>query len=255
MKRLSKIVFLVLIAFSYHLTAYSQDVNTMLKEAENLEYKLKEVEALDKYKQVLVAEGNNVKALVKAAELSAAIGARLPAKKDKQLYFQSSLAFAQRAIAVDANNVDANYVMAVASGKMTDVESENKKIVAYVKDIKVYADKALVINPNHAKANYTLGKWHFEMVNLSGFKKAAVKLFYGGLPDGKIESAIAYFEKCRNLDPYFMLNYLDLAKAYVQDNKPPKAIEVLQKLVKLPIRTADDAAYKEEGKKMLTELQ
>jgi FimV-like protein len=93
------------------------------------------------------------------------------------------------------------------------------------------------------------------MVNLSGFKKAAVKLFYGGLPDGKIESAIAYFEKCRNLDPYFMLNYLDLAKAYVQDNKPPKAIEVLQKLVKLPIRTADDAAYKEEGKKMLTELQ
>jgi hypothetical protein len=41
----------------------------------------------------------------------------------------------------------------------------------------------------------------------------------------------------------------------VQDNKPPKAIEVLQKLVKLPIRTADDAAYKEEGKKMLTELQ
>jgi FimV-like protein len=52
-----------------------------------------------------------------------------------------------------------------------------------------------------------------------------------------------------------MLNCLDLAKAYVQDNKPPKAIDVLQKLVKLPLRTADDAALREEGKKMLTDLQ
>jgi tetratricopeptide (TPR) repeat protein len=165
-----------------------------------------------------------------------------------QLYFQSALAFAQRALAVNANSDDANYVMAMASGKLTDVESENKKVVAYVKDVKMYADKALALNPNHAKANYTLGKWHLEMVNLSGFKKAAVKLFYGGLPDGKIELAITYFEKCKTLDQYFMLNYLDLAKAYIQDDKPPKAIEVLKQLVKLPLRTADDAALKEEGK-------
>jgi hypothetical protein len=116
-------------------TSFAQDVNTMLKEAENLEYKFKETEALDKYKQVLVADGNNLKALIKSAELSAAVGARLPNKKDKQLYFQSSLAFAQRALAVNANSDDANYVMAVASGKLTDVESENKKIVAYVKDV------------------------------------------------------------------------------------------------------------------------
>jgi FimV-like protein len=236
-------------------TSFAQDVNTMLKEAENLEYKFKETEALDKYKQVLVADGNNLKALIKSAELSAAVGARLPNKKDKQLYFQSSLAFAQRALAVNANSDDANYVMAVASGKLTDVESENKKIVAYVKDVKNFSDKALAINPKHAKANYTLGKWHVEMVNLSGIKKAAVKLFYGGLPDGKIELAIQYFEKCKQYDQYFMLNYLDLAKAYIDDNKPPKAIEILKQLVKLPLRTADDAALKEEGKKLLSELQ
>ena len=100
-----------------------------------------------------------------------------------------------------------------------------------------------------------MGKWHLEMVNLSGFKKAAVKLFYGGLPDGKIELAITYFEKCKTLDQYFMLNYLDLAKAYIQDDKPPKAIEILKQLVKLPLRTADDTALKEEGKKLLSDLQ
>lgn len=254
MKKIYKLfttILLVICSFAAH----AQDVNILLKEAENLEYKFKETEALDKYKQVLVADGNNLKALIKTAELSAVIGARQTNKKDKQLYFQSALAFAQRALAVNANSDDANYVMAMASGKLTDVESENKKVVAYVKDVKQFADKALALNPNHAKANYTLGKWHLEMVNLSGFKKAAVKLFYGGLTDGKIELAITYFEKCKTLDQYFMLNYLDLAKAYIQDDKPPKAIEVLKQLVKLPLRTADDATLKEEGKKLLSDLQ
>ena len=93
------------------------------------------------------------------------------------------------------------------------------------------------------------------MVKLSGFKKAAVKLFYGGLPDGTLENAILYMEKCKLYDPYFVLNYWDLAKAYQQDNKPTKTIEVLQKLVKLPLRTLDDAGYKSEGQKLLTQLQ
>lgn len=255
MKRITRILFLITMVGGLCFTSIAQDVNVLLKEADNLEIKLKEIEALDKYKQILVIDAKNIKALVKASELSAAIGARLPAKKDKQLYFQSSLAFAQRAIGVNANDADANYVMAVASGKLTDVEKENKKVIAYVNDIKTYADKALAINPKHAKANYTLGKWHLEMVNLSGFKKTAVKLFYGGLPNATIENAILYMEKCRSYDAYFILNYLDLAKAYKQDNKPPKAIEVLQKLVKLPLRTADDANLKAEGLKMLDDLQ
>ena len=138
---------------------------------------------------------------------------------------------------------------------MTDVETENKKIVAYVKDVKRYADKALAINPNHARANYTLGKWHYEMSNLSGIKKIAVKLFYGGLPDGDMDKAIEYMEKCKTLEPYFVTNYLDLAKAYKDNHRPAQALEVLNKLVKLPTRTSEDVALKAEGAKLLESLQ
>ena len=130
-----------------------------------------------------------------------------------------------------------------------------KKIVTYVKDVKIYADKAVVINPNHAKANYTLGKWHYEMVTLSGIKKVAVKLFYGGLPDGDLEKAIFYMEKCKTIEPYFAPNYLDLAKAYKEFRRPANAIEVLNKLVKLPIRNSEDILIKAEGAKMLASLQ
>jgi tetratricopeptide (TPR) repeat protein len=235
----------------------AQDKAVWLKEAENLLRQLNETAALDKYKQVLAVDAVNTVALVKAAELTANVGARLTDKKqskEKKIWFETAYAYAQRAYKTDTASADANYVMAMASGKMTEVEDENKKVVAFVRDIKLYADKALAINPNHAKANFTLGKWHMEMTNLSFVKKMAVKAFYGGLPEGKMDEAIKYMEKCRSLDPYFMLNYLELAKAYEQENRPTQAIEVLQKMVKLPLRTADDASLKAEGKKKLDGL-
>ena len=38
------------------------------------------------------------------------------------------------------------------------------------------------------------------MVTLSGIKKAAVKLFYGGLPNGDLDKAILYMEKSKSLE-------------------------------------------------------
>jgi tetratricopeptide (TPR) repeat protein len=242
-----------LLSFSY--LASAQDVTTLLKEADNFERQIKEPEALEKYKSVVEIDPTNLKALIKASELNASIGGRQNDKNTKRLYFETSFAFAKKAFDTNPNNADANYVMGMAAGKMTDVESENKKIVAFVKDAKSYNEKAIALNPRHAKATYSIGKWNYEMVNLSGIKKIAVKLFYGGLPNGDLDSAIVYFEKCRILDPYFALNYLDLAKAYRDNHRPTQAIEILNKLVKLPIRTGDDVAIKAEGAKMLNDIQ
>lgn len=248
--------YLLILVASFMLNiSMAQDVNLLLKEADNFERQVKEPEALDKYKQVLAIEATNIKALVKAAELHASIGGRQTDKNTRRLYMETAMVMAKKAFEANPKNADANYVMAMASGKMTDIETENKKIVALVKDVKAYSEAAIALQPNHAKAYYSLGKWHYEMVNLSGVKKVAVKLFYGGLPNGDLDSAIAHFEKCKSLDPYFVLNYLDLAKAYRDNHRPTQAIEVLNKLVKLPVRTADDPALKAEGAKLLESIQ
>jgi len=249
-----KLFFSTLLVFMA-VTVRSQDIGVLFKEADNYEKQQKEPEALDKYKRILGLEPGSIKALVKAAELNSSLSNRQADKNSKRLYIESSLSFAKRAIIADSNSADANYAMGMASGKMTDVETENKKIVAFVKDAKKYAEKSLSINTNHAKANYTLGKWHFEMVNLSGIKKIAVKLLYGGLPGGDMDSAISHMEKCKTLDPYFVTNFLDLAKAYKDNHQPAKAIEVLNRLVKLPTRTTDDVAIKAEGNKLLESMQ
>ena len=210
-----KFLFIGLFFCSWIGTAFSQDIAILAKEAENIERQLKEPEALAKYKQILVLEPNNIKYLVKATELEIAIGGREKDENNKRLFFESAMAYAQRALKIDPNNADANYAMATVSGKMTDLDIENKKIVAFVKDVKEYADKALSINANHARANYTLGKWHYEMVTLSGIKKAAVKLFSGGFGLGFIFTNPFGYELSHFLAKSFIVGYVILAHQMV----------------------------------------
>lgn len=249
-----KIILLFLFSI-ISLSVPAQDINILLKEASNLEHQFKEEEALNKYKQILLVDGNNSKALVKATELSCSIGERLPNKNDKRIYFESALAFAERAIAADSMNADAYYAKSLACNKMIETETENKKVNELIKDSKLNADKALKLNPNHAKANFMEGKWHYDMITLNWAKRFAVKTFYGGLPEADLDKAIIYFEKCRSIDPYFVLNGLMLAKAYKLNNRPAQTIDVLKRVVKMPLRTFDDSALKAEAQKLLQDLE
>ncbi len=248
-----KYLFLLSIFCSYTLLA--QNTSTLIQQAEQLERQLKEADASSLYQAVLLQDPRNVQALCKLAELQSILGEKATDKKAKQLYFETSYSFAKRAWLADSNRVETNYVMAMASGKMTDFESDNKKVVGFVRDIKDYAERAIKINPNYGKAQYVLGKWHYEMYILSGFKKAAVKLMYGGLPSGDPDIAIACMEKCRNLEPYFVSNYLDLGRAYKEVRKPTEAIDVLTKLQKLPNRNSADPLQKAAGATLLATLQ
>jgi tetratricopeptide (TPR) repeat protein len=245
---------LCLIGLNIHKT-FAQDNNVLFKQASNAEIALNEQQALDLYKKILVTDPNNLKALVKATELSCSTGERLPIANDKRITFQSALAYAQRAVAAHPEAAESYYALALASAKMTEVESNKKQLVQYVKDIKTNADKALSINPNLGMANFVEGRWHYEMNELNWAKKLALKTMYpGGVPATSYDSAIVYLEKCRKTEPYYVLNYLILAKSYKANNNPSKAIEILQQLVKLPIRTPDDAELKAEGQKLLDSL-
>ncbi|MFY8126785.1 MAG: hypothetical protein ACOVMM_00280 [Chitinophagaceae bacterium] len=249
---MNKILVLFFACFLIKISA-AQDVNTLFKEANNLELKFKDDDALLKYKQIIAIDENNVKALIKAAELSCATGARNKDANAKKALYLDGLSFAKKAVALAPNNADAYVVLATANGKMTEVETDKKQIVAYVRETKINADNALSINANHALANFIEGKWHYEMINLNWAKRLAVKALYGGLPTASIEQAAFYLEKSRKADPYNALTFLTLAKVYKEKTSPTEMIEVLEKLIKLPRRTIDDAAYIEEGKKMLEE--
>ena len=67
--------------------------------------------------------------------------------------------------------------------------------------------------------------------------------------------AIAAYEKCKTLEPYFCPNYMALAKAYRYNKQFEKALATLQQCIKCPSRQQDDPAIKEEAKKLLIDWQ
>lgn len=246
--------FLTLVAMLFVLAhAQGQDVDYLIKEGEQLQKEKKDVDALKKYQEALQLAPADTRALYKCSELNSVIGNRQADKKAKMEYFNAAKLYAETALQQNASDADANFVMAMAMGRMALISSGKEKVV-HVKDIKKYADNAVASNPSHYKALHLLGKWNMEVAALNVAEKAALKIIYGGLPSASVAAGIDYYEQSRKSNPNFILNYLELAKAYKINGQSDKSIEVLTRMLRLPPKTADDNDHKAEGKKLLESL-
>jgi tetratricopeptide (TPR) repeat protein len=244
--------FLLCILLILPLENLAQDANALLKEAKLQESQFKESEAFVKYAQVVRLQPSNLTVLCKCSELCTYIGGREKDKLKKADYFKAGKTYATAALRVNPNSSEANVVMAMAIGRLTLIASGKDKI-ASVNDIKLYADKAIKLDPSNFKAYHVLGKWNYEISNLNFLEKTLAKLFYGDVPKASLTDAIAYYEKARAIDPGYVLNYLELAKAYYRDDQKKKAVDLLTMMMPLPNHVFDDTRIKVEGNRLLKE--
>lgn len=233
----------------------AQDPETLMSEAKNLERKFREDSALVLYKQAYTLQPSNVQAAIKCSELSGNMGRRASGTIRISAWMQQAMGFAEAACKTDSNSADAMAIMAQANRNLAETEEKKDKATLYLRQWRSWAEKALKRDSAHAKASYLLGRWHLEVLTQGAFRKATGKLLYGGLPEANIDSAIALMERCKDWEPYFCANFLDLAKAYNYKLNYAKAIQVLERLVKLPTRRQDDVEIKAEGKELLQKLQ
>lgn len=234
--------------------AAAQDIPALLREAERLEQSFREAEALQKYREVLRIQPTNLMALCKSSDLCSRIGHRQTNKNLQAEYYRSAKTYAESALKINPYSAEANFVMAVAMGRMAMLTGGKEKI-QYVNEIKRYAENTLKYDPNNFKAYHVLGKWHYEVSNLNSFERTLAKLLFGGLPKASLQDAIRFYEKSRSLEPLFSINYLELAKAYQRNNESKKAIDMLTRLQAIPNKIEDDARIKKEGKELLEDLK
>ena len=233
--------------------AVAQDVNALIAEGQKLETALNEVAAFSKFKEALKIAPQNLIALTRCSEICSSIGNKESSKDSRDNYYQAALIYAQTAIKLYPDNDLSNVSMAIAMGRMALTKSGKEKI-ASVKDLKMYAEKAIKANGNNFKAWHILGKWHYEVSSLSSFERGAAKLLFGALPPSSFSNAILCYEKARTLNSNFILNFLELAKAYKKTNNVVKAKEILIAMQNIKNNAADDVRIKEEGKVLLAKL-
>ncbi|MEJ7611727.1 MAG: hypothetical protein WKF88_11160 [Ferruginibacter sp.] len=247
MKFFAALCLLTLINYS----SFAQDLSGVLKEGDRLEVLPDEKAALAKFKEALKIQPSNLYALTKCSELCARIGGR--EKKNTKLrdeYYNTAIIYARTALRLYPESDLANVTMGIAVGKSILLKSGKEKISA-AKELKAYAEKALKVNPNNFKAWSILGKWNFEVSNLSGLERGLAKIIYGGLPPASLKTAISCYEKAAALSPAYLYNYLELAKAYHRNKEHQKANRQLQTLLSFRNTTEDDPRMKAEAQELL----
>lgn len=245
-----KIIFLIFILVAGRCDVLGQNLTVLIRQADSLEASLHEQAAYYKFREVLKVDPRNYYALWKCSELCSRVGNRQATREKKIEFFIAGRMYAQNAIKVNPRAADGYYALSVAMGRKALIESGNERIKA-VREIRANAEKALRINPNHGRAWHVMGKWHYEVSNLNAIEKAALKIFYGGLPKASLQESIASYEKARLFEPVFALNNLELAKAYYRDGQKEKAISLLKILPSIPHKTEDDNRIRSEGKLLL----
>jgi len=250
------IKFLTAIVLLTSVGVRAQDINELMDEARKLEQRYKEPEAFEKYKQVLVLQSSNLKALHKCADLNFSMGGREKEAEARKPFYSMGRSYAEQAYKYYPDDAEVNYMMGVSEMRLLQLETKNPKVQgAFIRNANAFAERAVTLNPEFGKGYYLLGKWHYEWESMSGARRTAINVVVQGLPLPNIDKAIANMEKCAQLEPYFCQNFLDLAKSYNYDKQYEKAIAVLEKLAKLPTRRQDDVAIKAEGAELLQKLQ
>ena len=233
---------------------FSQDVSQLLKEAQQQESLFHENEAFLKYAEVAKKDPSNLLALWKCSELCSRIGARQPGKEKMEPYFLAARNYAGAALQVNPKSSDANCMMALALGRISLV-SGTKERVMLAREVKYYAETAIRLDPNNFRAYHIMGRWNYEVSNLNFAEKSFARLFYGKLPSASLDDAIGDFEKSRVLNPGFIINYLELARAYHRMGDDKKAVASLRILLGLPNQMYDDARAKQLARELLAKWQ
>ncbi len=233
---------------------FSQDVNQLLKEAAQQETAMHENEAFLKYAEILRQEPSNLISLCKCSELSSRIGARQSGKEKMEVYFIAARNYASAALRSNPNSSDANFVMALALGRLSLIAGTRERIIL-ARNIKLYAEASIRLDPSNFKPYHVLGKWNFEVSDLNLAERSIAKIIYGGLPSASLKQSIYYFEKSRSLNPAFLLNYLELARAYHRNDENDRALSLLRNLLTLPNMIYDDTRVKVTARQLLKEWQ
>ncbi len=245
-----KLLFSLLMPLFFAVHASAQDVHAIIKEADRLEALPNESAALNKFKEAIKVDADNIYALSKASELCSRLGSREATAQKRDEWFKHAHNYAAAALKADPLSDLANVSMAMILGKATLTKSGKEKL-KNARLIKTHLDVALKTNPTNYLAWHILGRWNYELSNVTAIEKAGAKVFYGGVPEGTLKNAIAYFEKARAIQPYFILNCLSLATAYHKDNQAGKAIGLLKALQAFPVKTEDDVKHKQDALKLV----
>jgi tetratricopeptide (TPR) repeat protein len=129
--------------------------------------------------------------------------------------------------------------MALTYGNMAIFKGGKDKI-RYADKVRQNALKSIKINPNNYFPYIILGIYYREAASLKWYQKIFAKTFLGGVPEGTYQESIDMFDKALSLDSNLIVADYQLSKTYRNMGEKNKEINLLKKVLIMPIRNFRD---------------
>lgn len=232
----------------------AQSITENLRKADSLAHHEQEAAALGIYDQILQKDPSQKTALARSSILILRKGKRQTDSKNANALYNQARTLAENAVEKDPNYAPATYAMALSLYTIALRQGVKEKIKG-LKEVKDYLDRTFLLDSAYAPAWYLMGRWNMAFNKMNFAERAAVKLFFGGMPEANVSMAITDFLKCKKLAPSFIRNYYHLGLAYHTHGEDLKAISVLQEAVHLRPLLQDDRDLQKKCQELIKRLR
>ncbi len=237
--------------------AGAQTVESLIQEGDRYTEEFQNQKALEVLLKADKLSPDNWQILWRISRSYVNIGVKMPStngdEEDAQLaMYEKALSYADRAVKL-AKDQSVVYVRrAVVNGRIALFKGVFT-VGGVVNQVKDDCEKAIKLNNGDAYtmalAQYILGRTHAKVSEKWAPARAVL-----GLGWADKDSALVHLKKAVELYPNFRMFYLELGKAYLEDDEYDKAKFYLKKVIDTPKKDQEDDQVLAEARQLLNDL-
>lgn len=226
-----------------------------LARGDDLHHRMRPLEALEVYQNVLAHDSTRVDALWRAAREAVNLGMLTRDDGARTEWYESAIAYGRRAVAIDTASVEGWVWLAIAQGRRA-LNVGPRARVRLANEIHASAQRALALDSTAAAAHHVLGEWHAEIRRLGGLTRFTARTLLGAeaFDQASWDDAEHHLRRAVELDPHGLIHHLALARVLLDRDQTDDARTHLEAVLTRPAREPTDALHKQAAQELLRDL-
>ena len=229
---------------------FPNSLETSLLKSDTLYYSGLYEKSYSEIKRVYNKNDNNVEVVYRMARSIFMKAHEQKQKKTQMSYYYRGLKQAEKAMRLNKDNGYANFWYAAYLGEIGLLESRKQAIKNSYK-VKKYAIRSIELEPDFDLPYHMMGRWHYELADLSNLEKKLASLVYGELPKGSYNEAVIFFQNAIRIKPDEIRHHFWLAKTYRSMGNKKLSRDEFRIVISLTPKDQEERMMQKESKKYL----
>ncbi|CAL5220003.1 g1948 [Coccomyxa viridis] len=175
--------------------------------------------------------------------------------QDRHEVNKKAIEYARQAIVLAPHRALPHVAACISMGRLA-VFSDAKTKVRLAKEAREFAVVAMQKEPQDDLAQHLMGRWHWEMAQLSGIARALVRIIFGtDLPTGTHAEALQHYRRATELNPTRMIHRVELGRALAKLGQKEAALQELEQAVTMEEEDINAHLQKIDAEILLKQLR